>query len=114
MDRRVFSWPLLIALAVVLLIGFFFLMDKTQDEIDSLKIQASLLEKERNVVDGVHEKLLSQLRMVGSDGYVKNQARDEYDFINKGEVCFEFVNKEMLKNYTIEENQIITEEIRFW
>jgi cell division protein FtsB len=114
MDRRVYRWPLLIAFAVVLLIGFFFLMDKTQDEINALRVHEALLEKDRAVVDDVREMLLTQLHLVGTDGYVKNEARKEYDFINKGEVCFEFDNKDLLKNYTIEENQIITEEIRFW
>lgn len=114
MDRRVYRWPLLGAVVVLVLIGFFCLMNKTQGEIDALLAEEEALLEKRAVADDVYAALMTQLRLVGSEGFVKNEARKNYDFINKGEVCFEFTNEELLKNYTEEEAQIILEETRYW
>lgn len=113
-DRKIIRWPVLALAAVVLLIGFFFLMGQTQGEIDRLLAQEAELVAQRDKLDDVYAELKAQLRLVGSDGFVETEARKNYEFINQGEVCFEFTNADLLDNYTEEEVQIIMEEKRYW
>lgn len=50
------------------------------------------------------------LQRVGTDGYVENQAREDYSYTRDGELLFEFSDPGRLDNYTEEEWNVIMDE----
>ena len=111
-SRHYFSWPVMACIAALICAVcctvLYQVHDRTrqlQQETESLRLTISAKEAELNA-------LKQELQRVDSDGHVENVARQEHDFIRKGEIIFRFDDPSKLEGYTIEEYQFIMEEMR--
>ncbi|MBQ8556819.1 MAG: septum formation initiator family protein [Clostridia bacterium] len=109
-DRKIISWRLLALMLAVLLVIFGVMMHMSQKELASLRAQDAALQMQLSSMEMTYSDLKAELRWVGSDSYVENEAREKYDFIKEGELCFEVTNPQALDGYTQEEWQIILDE----
>ena len=111
-DRRYISWRGM-ALAAVLVVGVFCAsLHWVRKDIERLQAQDTTLQYQVNVMEMNYADLQLELQRVGSDGYVENEARENYGFIRNGEIIFAFENPELLKGYTEAEYQVIMDEMR--
>ena len=55
--------------------------------------------------------LRNQLSIVGTDSYIVSSARENYSFLKKDEIRFEFSNPEALYTYSEEELRILVDEM---
>lgn len=62
-------------------------------------------------VEEKHKNLGTDLRVVGTDDYIVTSAMQNYAYVNKDDIRFEFTNPEALYAYTDEEVRIMTEEL---
>lgn len=111
-DRRYISWRGMALGAVVLLILFCAALHWVRSDIEQLHARDAALQLQVNLMEMNYADLQLELQRVGSEGYVENMAREEYNFIREGEIVFAFEDPEVLKGYTEEEYQIIMDEMR--
>ena len=111
-DRRYLSWKLMIILAVLMLILFSAAMIWVNKDIQVLQSTAEDKRQEAMNKSAELEELNLELLRMGTEGYVENEAREKLDFIREGEIVFAFENPDALKGYTLEEYQIIMDEMR--
>ena len=111
-DRRYISWGGMALGAVLLLVIFGISMYWVRADIKRLEAQDTTLQLTLNLMELDYADLKLDLERVGSDGYVENIARNEFDFIRQGEIVFVFENPDLLKGYTEEEYQVIMNELR--
>ena len=111
-DRRYISWVGMALAAVMLLILFGVSMHWVRSDIKRLNAQDTTLQLKVNLMEMDYADLQLELQRVGSEGYVENEARENYGFIRDGEIIFAFEDPEVLKGYTEEEYQIIMDELR--
>lgn len=77
--------------------------EKAAEE-NALQVQLLQLEDENRL-------LTSQLEIVGTKDYIVSSAMENYSYINKDDIRFEFTNPEALYAYTEEEIRILMDEI---
>ncbi len=111
-DRSYIGWPLMALIGVLLVILFAVLMHWVRSDMAALQAQDTTLQLKVNVMEMDFADLQQQLKRVGSEGYVENEAREHYGFIRKGEIVFAFEDPDLLRGYTEEEYQIIMDEMR--
>lgn len=111
-DRRYISWRGMALGAVLLVILFCVSLHWVRADIQKLQAQDATLQLKVNVMEMDYADLQLELQRVGSEGYVENEARENYGFIRDGEIVFAFEDPELLKGYTEEEYQIIMDEMR--
>ena len=111
-DRRYISWYGMALGAVLLLILFGVSLHLVHSDIDQLEARDAALQLQVNLMEMDYADLQLELQRVGSEGYVENIARDEFDYIREGEIVFAFEDPDVLKGYTAEEYQIIMDEMR--
>ncbi len=58
-----------------------------------------------------NKELKERLSLVGTDAYIVASARDNYSYVNKDDIRFEFTNPEALYLYTDEEMDILVKEL---
>ncbi len=109
-DRKVISWRALIVVAVLMIAVFGVLMYKSHQERQALLAQEAALLQTLTGMELDYNDLYDELARVGTEGYVENEARENYGFIKAGEICFAFTNPQKLQDYTAEEWQVIMEE----
>ena len=108
-QRLTAGWLLVSVLLVIL---FFVALHWVRADIAQLQAQDTTLQYKVNLMEMDYADLQLELQRVGSEGYVENEARENYGFIRSGEIIFAFENPELLKGYTEEEYQIIMDEMR--
>jgi len=69
-------------------------------------LQARLLQLEEE-----NRNLTNQLEIVGTKDYIVSSAMENYSYINKDDIRFEFTNPEALYAYTEEEIRILMDEM---
>ena len=111
-DRRYISWRGMALASVLLLVAFVVALKWVRTDIDRLQAQDTSLQLKVSVMEMDYADLQLELQRVGSEGYVENEARENYGFIRDGEIVFAFADPDMLKGYTEEEYQIIMDEMR--
>ena len=111
-DRRYISWKGMALISVLLVILFCVSLHWVRADIARLEAQDTTLQLKVNVMEMNYADLQLELQRVGSEGYVENEARENYGFIRNGEIVFAFEDPDMLRGYTEEECQIIMDEMR--
>lgn len=111
-DRRYISWKGMGLMALLMVLLFCVSLYWVREDIARLQAQDATLQLKMNVMEMDYADLQLELQRVGSEGYVENEARENYGFIRSGEIIFAFENPELLKGYTEEEYQIIMDEMR--
>ena len=111
-DRRYISWRGMALGAVLLVVLFCVSLHWVRADIARLQAQDTTLQLKVNLLEMDYADLQLELQRVGSEGYVENEARENYGFIRDGEIIFAFEDPDVLKGYTVEEYQIIMDEMR--
>ena len=111
-SRHYFSWPVLAFIAVVMFAVFFIVLHQVRSRTQQLETQAESLRVTISARENELSDLEKELQRVDSEGHIENVAREEYDFIRKGEIIFRFNDPKKLEGYTIEEYQFIMDEMR--
>lgn len=111
-SRHYFSWPVLALLLVAALTVFFIMLHQVHGRTRQLEFQAESLRMSVSAKEAELAELQQELLRVDSDGHIENVARQEHDFIRKGEILFKFNDPSKLEGYTIEEYQFIMDEMR--
>jgi len=71
---------------------------------NALKLALTKLQEEE-------KDLKNQLSIVGTEDYIVASARDNYAYVNRDDIRFEFSNPEALYAYTAEELQVLVDEM---
>ena len=111
-DRRYISWRGMAMMSTLVVILFCVSLYWVKEDIARLQAQDNTLQMKMNVMEMDYADLQLEMQRVGSEGYVENEARENYGFIRSGEIVFAFEDPEKLKGYTEEEYQIIMDEMR--
>jgi len=86
--RRTISIWWVIAFVAVVLIAFLAFSSKLSDEIATMQ---SMLENEKMLLtqaEAQKAELDAELKNAGTDAYIENEARNEYDFMMRNEIRF--------------------------
>ena len=76
---------------------------KAEQEAARRQALAELQEEEKD--------LRNQLEIVGTEDYIVSSARENYSYLNKEDIRFEFSNPEALYAYTEQELRILVDEV---
>ena len=79
-------------------------LSRKAEEEEALRLALSELQEEE-------KDLKNQLSIVGTDEYIVSSARENYSFLKKDEIRFEFSNPEALYTYSEEELRILVDEM---
>lgn len=109
--RRVMNWKGFGVLVVTMLLVFFILHGIMQGRLAENKDKQTALQIDLTREQATNNDLTSRLNEVGTLDYIVKSARENYAFISKNEMRFEFENPEALYNYTEKELQILMEEL---
>lgn len=111
-SRHYFSWPVIAFIAAVMLCAFFIVLHQVHSRTQELEFQAESLRLSVSSKEAELAALVKELERVDSDGHIENVARQDHDFIRKGEILFKFNDPSKLEGYTVEEYQFIMNELR--
>ena len=79
-------------------------LSRKAEQEKALQIALSKLQEET-------KDLKNQLEVVETESYIVSSARDNYSFVNRDDIRFEFSNPEALYTYTEEELRILVDEM---
>ena len=79
-------------------------LSRKAEEENALRIALNALQEEE-------KDLKNQLSIVGTEDYIVTSARENYSYVSKDDIRFEFSNPEALYTYTEEELKILVDEI---
>ena len=111
-SRHYFSWPVIAILLSAMLAVFFIVLHQVHDRTRQLEFQAESLRMSVSAKEAELAELQQELLRVDSDGHIENVARQDHNFIRKGEILFKFNDPSKLEGYTTEEYQFIMDEMR--
>ena len=79
-------------------------LSRKAEEEEALQLALAELKEEE-------KDLRNQLSIVGTESYIVSSARENYSFLKKDEIRFEFSNPEALYTYSEEELRILVDEM---
>jgi len=109
--HRTMNWKGLLIIVGVLLLLFAIFHGIMQNKLNTNKDKQTGLQITLTKEQGDNNELHARLTEVGTMDYIVKSARENYAFISKNEMRFEFDNPEALSNYTERELQILMEEL---
>ncbi|MBR0268266.1 MAG: hypothetical protein IJQ71_12640 [Clostridia bacterium] len=74
-------------------------------------VQEAALQEALAALQNEEKDLRNQLEIVGTDDFVISSARENYSFVSRNDIRFEFSNPEALYTYTEEELRILVDEV---
>ncbi len=112
MERKVFRWKPLLLLLAVLLVVFYVIMAQSRQQLAELSTESNMLQQTHADLDQDNKTLRKTLEYVATDAYVEEVARSEFGYLRDGEIRFRFSSIDVLRGYTAQEYQLLTEELR--
>ena len=73
--------------------------------------QEVALQRALSKLQAEEKDLRNQLEIVGTEDYIVSSARENYSYLNKDDIRFEFSNPEALYTYTEQELRILVDEV---
>lgn len=73
--------------------------------------QEAALQQALSKLQAEEKDLRNQLEIVGTEDYIVSSARENYSYLNKDDIRFEFSNPEALYTYTEQELRILVDEV---
>lgn len=73
--------------------------------------QEAALQEAMAALQEEQKDLRNQLEVVGTEDFILSSAKENYSFINRDDIRFEFTNPEALYAYTEEELRILVDEV---
>ena len=106
MNYRTFAWTVGIILAVFLALHLILSAQVREKQLQEESLRQTLvrLQEENTELD-------AELQQVDSENYIVSSAMNNYAFMNKDDLRFEFTNPEALYAYTEEELSIMLDEM---
>ena len=111
MKKAVVSWQAFALVCVLMISMFAYGMGRNGVDLREAKAKEATLQYSLTQLEQRKLALQNAIDNVGTDSYVEATAREVLDYMKPGELRFEIVNSEMLRNYLPEESQVITEEL---
>lgn len=105
------NWKGFLIICGLILIVFLSLHLLLRNKLEENYQKQNTLEVRLTNLQAENRKLSAELETVGTNEYIENSARTNYDFVQKGEIRFEITNPEALYAYTAEEMQILMKEL---
>ncbi len=102
---RRFGWALAGILAV-----FLILYGIASRQLGSRQEEENLLRAKLNDLEEKNQEMDAELKLVGTEDYIVSSAMNNYAFMNKDDLRFQFTNPEALYAYTEEELEILMAE----
>lgn len=112
MERKLFPWKPLLLLLAVLLVVFYVVMAQSRQQVAELSTESSQLQQTYAELDQENKELNDRLNYVKTDAYVEEVASNVFHYLHEGEVRFRFSSIDVLRGYTAQEYQLLTEELR--
>jgi cell division protein FtsB len=106
MTLKGFILILCLILAVFLLFHLLMKGDLTRKAEQEEELRAALAELQEEEKD-----LKAQLNIVGTEDYIVSSAMENYSYVKKDDIRFEFSNPEALYTYSEEELRILVDEM---
>ncbi len=102
------GFALLMALILLIFLGLHLALkgdlSRKAEQEKTLRVTLARLEEE-------NKDLKNQLSVVGTEDYIVTSARENYSFVNRDDIRFEYSNPEALYAYTEEELRILIDEM---
>jgi cell division protein DivIC len=73
--------------------------------------QEAALQEALAALQEEQKDLRNQLEVVGTEDFILSSAKENYSFVNRDDIRFEFTNPEALYAYTEEELRILVDEV---
>ena len=74
-------------------------------------VQEAALQEALAALQNEEKDLRNQLEIVGTEDYIVSSAKENYSYLNKEDIRFEFSNPEALYAYTEQELRILVDEV---
>ena len=102
------GFTVLLALVLAVFLGLHLTMkgDLTRkaEQENALKLALTRLQEEE-------KDLKNQLSIVGTEDYIVSSARENFSYVNRDDIRFEYSNPEALYTYTEEELRVLVDEM---
>lgn len=95
----------------LMLLAFLIVHTVFQKDVNAKKAQENAMRIKLTQLQEAHTNLNAQLNVVGTEDYIVSSAKEQYAYMNKNDIRFEFVNPEALYAYTTEELQVLMDEM---
>lgn len=96
MDRKEMRWTKLAVICVVALAVFLFGAWQVSLRSEELRAREATLVAQLSGVEKQQEELQIANDQVGSESYIENRARTDYQYVKPGELRFEIINPDAL------------------
>lgn len=106
MNYRTFAWTVGIILAVFLVLHLILSAQVREKQLQEENLRQTLIRLQEE-----NTELDAQLQQVDSENYIVSSAMNNYAFMNKDDLRFQFTNPEALYAYTEEELSIMLDEM---
>jgi cell division protein FtsB len=108
---RSMNWRGFVLIISLILIVFLVLHLTMQNTLKAQTEKISSLNASKARQDELRQELERRIEMVGTDDYIARSAIQNYSYVNKNDIRFEFDNPEALNRYTEDEIRILVEEL---
>lgn len=109
--HRVMNWRGLILICSLLLIAILTVFLVMQSQLNAQRDTRNQLQVELTNLQARNRELNAELSSVGTNEYISASARNNYSYVQKGEIRFEITNPEALYAYTEQELQNLMNEL---
>lgn len=108
---RSMNWKGFVLFICLILVAFLVLHLMMKNTLKDQSEKEKALTANKNRLEELNQELQRRLEMVGTDEYIAQSAIQNYSYVNKNDIRFEFDNPEALNLYTNEEIRIMMEEL---
>ncbi len=105
LNYRLFGWMLAAVLAV-----FLVLYGIASHQLSSRREEETALRATLNRLEDENKEMDAQLKLVDTEDYIVSSAMNNFAFMNRNDLRFQFTNPEALYAYTEEELEILMAE----
>lgn len=92
MQAKEMRWTKLALICVAALAAFFVAVQQINGHVEELQAQKETLTSQLSTLMRQQESLSEEISQVGTESYIVDRARSDYQYVNPGELRFEIVN----------------------
>lgn len=92
MQAKEMRWTKLAVICVAALTAFFVVVQQVNGHVEELRAREETLTSQLSALMRQQEDLTSEISQVGTESYIIDRARSDYQYVKPGELRFEIVN----------------------
>lgn len=92
MQAKEMRWTKLAVICVAALTAFFVAVQQVNGHVEELRAREETLTSQLSALMRQQEDLTSEISQVGTESYIIDRARSDYQYVKPGELRFEIVN----------------------